>query len=408
MDRPRQTTFEFAAPITPTAASRTRSSPAHTQLSVRVMPRETVTIVGLGIAWILRVRPLHQEIRFARAADGTRIAFSTMGEGAALVNAAHWLGHLEFDWQTPVWLPWMQRLCARFRLTRYDSRGCGLSDRDVPPPTLDDLVADLEAVVDAAGLDRFALLGKSQGGAISVAYAARHPERVSHIVLCGAFARGALRRGPTPEQRAGIEAVCQLVEVGWGRRNAAFLQMFTSLFFPQATPEQASAFNEIQRRATSPRHAARLLRSLIELDASPMLADIRCPTLVVHSRGDAISPFEEGRFLAASIPGARLEPLDARNHVPLAGEPAFDRVFALIEQFLPAPPAGGAIFKDLTDRERTMLDLIARGLDNAQIAAHLALAEKTVRNRITSIFAKMGVENRPQAIVRARDAGLGH
>lgn len=173
-----------------------------------------------------------------------------MGEGAALVSVAHWLGHLEFDWQTPVWLPWMQRLCARFRLTRYDSRGCGLSDRDVPPPPLDDLVADLEAVVDAAGLDHFALLGKSQGGAISVAYAARHPERVSDIVLCGAFARGALRRGPTPEQRAGIEAVCQLVEVGWGRPNAAFL--------PSCRCSPACSFRRPRpsRRARSTRSSA--------------------------------------------------------------------------------------------------------------------------------------------------------
>jgi len=354
------------------------------------------------------VKPLQQEIRFARSADGVRIAFSMMGEGVPLVNVAHWLGHLEFDWQTPVWLPWMERLCARFRLTRYDSRGCGLSDRDVPAPTLDDLVADLEAVVDAARLERFALLGKSQGGAISVAYAARHPERVSHMVLCGAFARGALRRNPNPQQRAAIEAMSQLIEVGWGQPNSAFVQMFTSLFFPQASPEQANAFNEIQRRATSPRHAARLLRALVELDASPLLADIRCPTLVLHSSGDAISPFEEGRFLAASIPGARLEPLDSRNHVPLAGEPAFERMFALIEGFVLAASDPGAAFKDLTAREREMLELIARGLDNAQIAAHLALAEKTVRNRITSIFAKIGAENRPQAIVRARDAGFGH
>jgi pimeloyl-ACP methyl ester carboxylesterase/DNA-binding CsgD family transcriptional regulator len=353
------------------------------------------------------VKPLEQEIRFARSSDGARIAFATMGAGYPLVNAAHWLGHLEFDWQTAVWLPWMERLSSRYRLTRYDSRGCGLSDRNVASFSLDDLVADLEAVVDAAGIERFALLGKSQGGAISIAYAAKHPERVSHIVLCGAFARGALRRDPSARQRSAIEAMAQLVELGWGHPNSAFLQMFTSLFFPQATPEQMRAFNMIQRKATSPRHAARILRALAELDAAPYLARVTCPTLVIHCRGDAVSPFEEGRFLAASIAGARLEPLDSRNHVPLAGEPSFDRMFDLLSEFLPGTPIVGSVFGELTQREREMLDLIARGRDNAQIAAHLELAEKTVRNRITQIFTKIAVENRAQAIVRAREAGFG-
>jgi len=353
------------------------------------------------------MKPLKQEIRFARSSDGTRIAFATMGAGYPLVNAAHWLGHLEFDWRTPVWLPWMERLSSAYQLTRYDSRGCGLSDRSVSSFSLDDLVADLEAVVDAAGIARFALLGQSQGGAISIAYAAKHPERVSHIVLCGAFARGPLRRDPSAQQRSAIEAMVQLVELGWGQTNSAFLQMFTSLFFPQATPEQMSAFNMIQRKSTSPRHAARIFRALADLDATPYLPTIACPTLVIHCRGDAVIPFEEGRFLAASIPGARLEPLDSKNHVPLAGEPSFDRMLDLLSEFLPGAPIFAPIFGELTQREREMLDLIARGLDNAQIAARLELAEKTVRNRITLIFSKIAVENRAQAIVRARDAGFG-
>lgn len=353
------------------------------------------------------MKPLKQEIRFARSADGVRIAFATTGSGYPLINAAHWLGHLELDWQTPVWRPWIERLSSSFHLTRYDTRGCGLSDRNVSIFSLDVLVADLEAVVDAAGLDRFALLGKSQGGVISLAYAAKHPQRVSHIVLCGAFARGAMRRDPNPQQRAVIEAMSQLIELGWGEPNSAFLQMFTSLFFPHASPEQMSAFNLIQRKAASPRHAARIFRALVELDATPCLAQITCPTLVIHSRGDAISPFEEGRFIASSITGARLESLDSRNHVPLEGEPAFDRFFELLAEFLPSRPIVGAAFKELTPREHEILDSIARGLDNAQIAARLDLAEKTVRNRVSQIFAKIAVESRAQAIVRARDAGFG-
>ncbi len=346
-----------------------------------------------------------QQIRFARAPDGTRIAYATMGRGYPLVSAAHWLGHLEYDWQTPVWAPWFERLAARYRLTRYDSRGCGLSDRQPRGIGLDELVSDLEAVADAAGLERFALLGMSQGGAISIAYAARHPERVSHIALCGAFARGALRTDPGARRRATVESLIRLIELGWGVRNSAFLQLFTNLFFPGASPEQMRAFNDIQRRATSPEHAARLMRALAELDASPHLAGVRCPTLVLHARGDSVIRFEEGRFVASSIAGARFEPLESANHVPLAGEPAFERFFELLQEFVAGDRLAGASFGRLSAREQDVLALIALGLDNAQIAARLELAEKTVRNHVTRVFDKIGVENRAQAIVRARQAG---
>ena len=288
-----------------------------------------------GTEYKISADGLRQEIRFARVADGTRIAFATTGSGYPLVNAAHWLGHLEFDLQTPVWRPWMERLSARYRLTRYDSRGCGLSDRDVSSICLDDLVADLGAVVDAAGLERFALLGKSQGGAISIAYAAMHPERVSHLVLCGAFARSGFGRHPGELERATIDGLIQLVRVGWGEPNSAFRQLFTNLFVPQATPEQMLAFTEIQQKSTSPAHAARLLLALSKLDASSYLGQITCPTLVIHCRGDAVSPLDEGRFIASSIAGARFESLDSQNHFPLAGEPAFERAFDLLREFLP-------------------------------------------------------------------------
>jgi len=347
----------------------------------------------------------HQEIHFARSADGTRIAFATAGRGYPLVDAGHWLGHLEFDWQTPIWRPWVERLSASYRLIRYDTRGCGLSDRSITAYRLDDLVADLEAVVDGARLDRFALMGKSQGGAISIAYAAKHPERVSHIVLCGAFARGELQRNPNRKDT--IDAMAQLIRTGWGRADSPFLQMFTNLFFPHADPEQMRAFNMIQHKSASPQNAALILRELVELDASGLLGRITCPTLVLHSKGDGVIPFEEGRFLASSIKDARLEPLASGNHVPLLGEPAFERVFECLRGFLPSAAMADGTFGELTVREREVLDFIARGLDNAQIAAHLALAEKTVRNHITRIFAKLAVENRPQAIVRAREAGFG-
>ena len=351
-----------------------------------------------------------QKVRFARTTDGVRIAYAVTGSGYPLVRAAHWLGHLDYDWQTPIWRPWIEALSAHHALLRYDCRGCGLSDQDIQVITLDALVLDLEAAVDSAGLDRFALMGMSQGGAVSIVYAARHPERVSHLVLCGAFARGGLRRNPTPEQAQAIEAMIKLVELGWGQQNPAFLQLFTSQFFPGATLVQMHAFNEIQRHAAPPHVAATIIRGFAELDAAEYLAQIRCPTLVFHGRGDNRVPFDEGRFVASSIPGARFQPLDTDNHLPLAGEAAYDRLMSDIHAFLPsrdARAAGDSRLAELTRRELDVLDLLARGLDNAQVAAHLGLAEKTVRNNITSIFDKIAVENRAQAIVLARNAGLG-
>jgi pimeloyl-ACP methyl ester carboxylesterase/DNA-binding CsgD family transcriptional regulator len=351
-----------------------------------------------------------QNVRFARTVDGVRIAYAVTGSGYPLVRAAHWLGHLDYDWQAPVFRPWMEALSSRRALLRYDGRGCGLSDRDIDVITLDALVSDLEAAVDAAGLDRFALFGISQGGAVSIVYAARQPERVSHLVLCGAFARGMAKRNPTPEHAQRMEAMIKLVELGWGQQNPAFLQLFTSQFFPSATLAQMHGFNEIQRHATSPRTAAAIIRGIAQIDVSEYLAQVGCPTLVLHSRREVRIPFDEGRFVAASIPGAHLQPLDSDNHVPLVGEPAYDQMMAAIDAFVPyrdARAVGDTRLAGLTHRELDILNLVARGLDNAQIAAHLDLAEKTVRNNITHIFDKITVENRAQAIVFARNAGLG-
>jgi pimeloyl-ACP methyl ester carboxylesterase/DNA-binding CsgD family transcriptional regulator len=352
------------------------------------------------------VGPFAQDIRFTHSADGTRLAYAVNGKGYPLVRAAHWLTNIDRDWRTPVWRPWFDAFGARFRFHRYDSRGCGLSDREATDASLDVLVADLEAIVDAAKLDRFALLGISQGGAVSMAYAARHPERVSHLVLLGAFARGPLRRNPDPAELQSHQAQMKLIEVGWGQDSPAFLQLFTNQIFPNATPEQARSFNDLQRMSCSPHHAAKLVASFSDIDASPYLARVACPTLVLHTRGDICAPFDEGLFIASGIPGARLVPLETRSHVPTPGEPSFERVIEEIEAFVGAPQEGRGSFADLTRRERQILEHIARGLDNAQIAAHLDLSEKTVRNHITSVFDKLRVESRAQAIVQAREAGL--
>ena len=355
---------------------------------------------------VLCVRGFSQDVRFTRSADGTRLAYAVHGHGYPLVRAAHWLTNIDLDWQTPMWRPWFDALGERYHVHRYDSRGCGLSDRAATDASLDVLVSDLEAVVDAAGLERFALLGISQGGAVSIAYSVRHPERVTHLILLGAFARGPLRRNPTSDELESFRAQVKLIETGWGQNDPVFLQLFTSQFFPNATPEQARSFNDLQRMSCPPQHAAHLVSTFSDIDASPYLAEVAVPTLVLHTRGDMCAPFDEGLFIASSIPGARLVPLETRSHVPTPGEPSFERVVEEIEAFTGAHDAGAAAFPTLTRRERQILAHIARGLDNAQIAAHLELSEKTVRNNITAIFDKIGVENRSQAIVQAREAGL--
>ena len=353
---------------------------------------------------------LHQTIRFCTAPDDLRIAYATTGKGPGLVRAAHFLTHLEVDLGSPVWQPWLEELSRDRLLVRYDGRGCGLSDATDVPLSLDAWVADLEAVVDACGLKRFALFGCSQGCAVSIAYAVRHPERVSCLVFIGGYARGLLRRKPSAEQAREFQLMLDLIEVGWGRDNPAFRQVFTSLFIPEGTPEQTHWFNELERLTTSPRHAARTIAAFGQIDVSELAAKITCPTLVLHARGDARVPFEEGRHVAGLIAGARFVPLESRNHVLLAQEPAFRVAFNEIRAFLNThdtlqPPI--AAFPGLTPRELQLLELLAHGLDNLQIAAHLGLTEKTVRNKVSGVFDKLDVATRAQAIVRARDAGFG-
>jgi pimeloyl-ACP methyl ester carboxylesterase/DNA-binding CsgD family transcriptional regulator len=290
-----------------------------------------------------------------------------------------------------------------------DPRGCGLSDWDVTDISFDAWVGDLEAVVDAAGLERFALLGHSQGGAIAVEYAVRHPERVTQLVLLGSYARGAMKRELPSERVEELQAQLKLIEVGWGRDDPSYRQMFSTQFMPGGTLEQINSMSELQRRSATPENAVRAIRNLFSIDVCEAASRIKCPTLILHARGDRRAPFEEGLRLAGLIPDARLVPLETNNHILLSHEPAFRQFFEELEAFIPQPAGTRrrGTFPQLTRREAEVLERIAQGLDNAQIAAHLGLSEKTVRNNITHIFAKLGVENRPQAIVLARDNGLG-
>jgi pimeloyl-ACP methyl ester carboxylesterase/DNA-binding CsgD family transcriptional regulator len=347
---------------------------------------------------------LRQQIRFCTAPDGVTLALATMGKGAPIVRAAHFLTHIEHDIASPVWRPWLRELSRDNTLIRYDGRGCGLSDREVNDLSMDAMVGDLEAVVAAAGLDRFALFGCSQGAAITIAYAARHPERVTHLVIWGGYARGVMKRNPSPEQVKEAQALVELVQLGWGRENPAFRQMFTSLFIPDGTPEEVNWFNELERLSAPPTVAARIIHSFGPLDVTADAARVTCPTLVLHARNDARVPFEEGRLVASLIPGARFVPVEGRNHALLERDPAFHRMFSELHDFLGG--SSQSAFPDLTPREREILDLVAHGLDNFQIAARLTLSEKTIRNNITQIFVKLSVDSRARAIVVAREAGF--
>jgi pimeloyl-ACP methyl ester carboxylesterase/DNA-binding CsgD family transcriptional regulator len=351
---------------------------------------------------------MNQQIRFCATSDGVRIAYATMGAGPPLVKVSNWLSHLEFDLGSPVWRHWLQELSSGRTLIRYDERGCGLSDWEPAELSFEAWIRDLETVVDALGVERFPLLGISQGASIAITYTVRHPERVSHLILYGGYARGRAMRPQSPEQRKEAETMVELAELGWGKENPAFRQFFTTQFIPDGTSEQHRWFNELQRVSVSPSNAARFMRMFDRIDVTALAPAVTCPTLVLHPVGDARIPFEEGRLLATLIPGARFVPLESRNHILLEDEPAWRRWLEEVRAFLPAPlPQSRRAFPALTPRELELVDLIAQGLDNAQIAARLALSEKTVRNHITSIFAKLEVENRSQAIVLARESGFG-
>ncbi|HEX8256148.1 MAG TPA: alpha/beta fold hydrolase [Allosphingosinicella sp.] len=291
-------------------------------------PAEPMSIMGLD-----------QHIHYCFGDDGVRIAYAATGDSSPpLVKAANWLNHLELDWSGPVWGRLFHELSAHRRLVRYDERGNGLSDWDVEDLSFDAFVRDLEAVADHLGLERFPLLGISQGCAVSIEYAARHPHRVSHLILLGGYAAG-WRHLATPAEAEAREAAITLARHGWGQDNPAYRQLFSHSFMPSATHEELDWFNDFQRRTATPANAARFLEAFSTIDVRHRLADIRCPTLVLHARGDQRVPIQQGIQLAASIPNASLVTLDSDNHIPLSREPATPRIVAAIAAFLRAAPA---------------------------------------------------------------------
>jgi pimeloyl-ACP methyl ester carboxylesterase len=276
-----------------------------------------------------------QEIRYCSGADGTSLAFAIAGRGYPLVKSATWLSHLEFDHQSPVWRHWWRELANRYQLIRYDTRGGGLSDWH--PPTLDfeACVEDLSCVVEAAGVERFALFGMSQGVSVAVAYAARHPERVSHLILYGGFVRGQGTR-EDPQEYERFSLLEHLIRVGWGDPQHAFRQVFGAMFIPDGTSEQFKWFDELQRASMSAANASEFFKAAHRVDLRPLLREIRVPTLVIHANRDAAVPFSEAKVIAGGIKGAQLKLLDSNNHVLFEDEPAWPRFLEEIDAFIAA------------------------------------------------------------------------
>jgi pimeloyl-ACP methyl ester carboxylesterase/DNA-binding CsgD family transcriptional regulator len=353
---------------------------------------------------------MNQDIRFCTTTDNVKLAYAVSGTGPPLLMPATWLSHLEHQWKSLAWAPWLETLSTKYTLVRYDSRGCGLSDRDAAL-SFEGWMHDIEAVADAAGFPRFDLLATCWGGPIGVEYAARHPARVKRLVLYGAYAQGRLH-GSRPMQKDDARLLLEMTKLGWGQENHAFCRVWGSFFQPGGSLAHFRSWAQQQELSTSPQTAVTLLQIGWETDVRHSAPKIQCPTLALHVDRDTVVPIDVGRELACLIPGCRFVQLEGENHMPLANEPAWPKIVAAIDEFL-APDgedavAGAALsLGDLTARERDVLDAMARGFDNAEIATTLGMSEKTVRNHITRVLDKIGAEHRYQAIVRARDAGLG-
>ena len=276
-----------------------------------------------------------QQIRFCESADGTRIAYALTGSGTPLVRTGHWMTHIEHDWHSPIWRPFLDELGKRFEVVRYDQRGNGLSDWDVKDFSLERFTEDLEAVVDATGRDRFALYAASQGVPVAVNYAVRHPEAVSHLILHGGFARGRLVRRSDAEIEQG-EAILTLIQHGWGLAGSPFLKSFTTMYIPGGSQEQMDSLVELQRLTTSARNAVAIRRAIDRFDVTDLMGQVSARTLVVHARDDGVQPLDQGRALAAGIPGSEFVLLESGNHVILQQEPAWRRFFLELDRFMQA------------------------------------------------------------------------
>ena len=339
-----------------------------------------------------------QEIRFCRSRDGVRLAYAAHGSGPPLVVVSCWLSHLQYDWQSPVWRHFLDELGGITRLVRYDERGFGLSDWNVTDFSLEARLGDLEAVIDALGEERFALLGMSGNSPVALAYAAKHPNRVTRLILYGGWA-GQTPPEPTSEREADEAALQAMVRAGWARPDPLFRRVFTNMFIPEATEVQMGWMDDLQRMSTSTENMLAARHERITRDVSDLLPQIPVPTLVLHSLGDRAIEFKHARLMATRIPDARLVPLESRNHILLAGEPAWsvfmDEVRTFMEPDRDASRADDTpSISGLTEREREILRLASDGRSNQEVAEALTLSVRTVERHLSNAYLKLGISGR--------------
>ena len=357
---------------------------------------------------------MEQDVRFCTAPDGVNLAYATSGDGPPLVRVANWLTHLDLDWKGPIWSHWFREFSKENTLVRFDLRGSGLSDRKAEKQSVEVWRQDLETIIEDIGIDRFPLLGFCQGGAIALSYAVRHPEHVSHLILFDSYSRGNLVDGTPWRKKLETKALTKMIEAGWGRGDTAiFRRVFADLLMPDASEDERRWLAELQRKTTSQAMAARLWEEFHRIDIEHLAKQVDVPTLIFHVTGDKVVPVEAGRELASLLPEARFVPLDSENHILLEDDPAWSRFLAEVRSFIGSDEVESEaedpqkVFPELTPRECEVLDLIAKGLTNDEIADRLFISPKTVRNHNTRIFSKLQVNSRAKAIVLAREAGVG-
>ena len=339
-----------------------------------------------------------QEIRFCRAGDGVRLAYAIHGSGPPLLVVSCWLGHLQYDWQSPVWRHFLDQLGELATVVRYDERGFGMSDWDISDFSVEARLGDLEAIVAAAGLERFALLGMSGGSSVAMAYAMAHPERVSRLILYGTVCGEPVTwsQDEWPEE----ETYRSMIRIGWAKEDPEFRRVFTMRFIPDATEEQMRWFDDLQRMSTSPANAVASRIARQQVDIADELPSITAPTIVLQAVGDRSNSFENAVTVSSRIPGARLVPLQSRNHILLADEPAWgvfiDEVGAFMEPDRRAHAERGPdrSAESLSARERDVLRLAAEGRTNDEIAAALGLSARTVERHLSNTYAKLGLGGR--------------
>lgn len=345
--------------------------------------------------------------RYCSTADGVQLALRSVGRGPLVIKAANWLGNLQADAQLPSTRHWVDHFARRHQLLWYDARGCGLSDREVDDISLDAWVRDLEAVADASGQERFVLLGISQGAAIAIRYAVRHPERVRALVLYASFVRGVYHQGLSQRTQALFTEMVRIAELGWGHDAGAFRRLFTAHLMPTAPAAVLDAYDALHRHSVSGPMAARYMQAFFELDARADAAQVRCPTLVMHVSGDSLILQREGELVASLVPGARWVSVPGRNHLPLATDPGWPTLEHEIGQFLATleaaegakAPAGAP--PELTARQREVLQHVARGASDKEIARALQLSPRTVEMHVARALAALGARNRSEAVGRA-------